>query len=90
MSYDPNTNTYGYLAKISNNNDVFCVNYASFKFVNGTFQNTINEMYFQDGLIRDESYSNPLTAGFLTYNKLENASKVATWSKLEGVLKLGE
>ena len=90
LSYDPNTNVYGYLAKISNNNDVFCLNYASFKFVNGTFQNTINEMYFQDGLIRDESYSNPLTAGFLTYNKLENASKVATWSKLEGVLKLGE
>ncbi len=90
LSYDPNTNVYGYVAKISNSNDIFCLNYASFKFVNGVFQNKANEMYFQEGLIRDESFSNPLTAGFLSYNKLDNASKVATWDKTEGVLKLGE
>ena len=52
--------------------------------------NSINEIYFQNGIIRDECYVNPLTAAFLEYNYLPETEKGFTWVKEEGVLKLGE
>ena len=64
--------------------------YQIYKYIDGKFTNSINEVYFQKGVIRDESYFSPLTAGFLHYSKLPEAQKGFSWVKEEGVLKLGE
>tara|TARA_R100000152_G_C6781409_1_gene215847 strand:+ start:656 stop:3772 length:3117 start_codon:yes stop_codon:yes gene_type:complete len=90
LSYDPNTNNYGLVTKMNDDNESLAIGYSTYKFIDGIFTNDINEIYFQDGIIRDESYFNPLTANFLNYNKFSEAPKTATWIKKEGVLKLGE
>ena len=90
LSYDPNTNNYGLTIKARDNTDALAIYYQTYKFIDGQFNNSINEIYFQQGVIRDESYTTPLTAGFLHYSKLDVAPAIASWTGKEGVLKLGE
>jgi len=90
LSYDPNTNNYGLTIKARDNSDALAIYYQTYKFIDGRFTNSINEIYFQQGVIRDESYVTPLTAGFLHYSKLAEAPAICTWERKEGVLKLGE
>ena len=90
LSYDPNTNNYGLTIKARDNSDALAIYYQTYKFIDGQFNNSINEIYFQQGVIRDESYTTPLTAGFLHYSKLDVAPAIASWTGKEGVLKLGE
>ena len=90
LSYDPNSNNYAFSIKAKDNSDALAIYYQTYKFIEGKMVNSINEIYFQQGVIRDESYYAPLTAGFLHYSKLEEAPKTCTWVKEKGVLKLGE
>ena len=90
LSYDPNTNNYGFVIKASDNSDALAFYYQTYKYVDGSMINSINEIYFQNGIIRDECYVNPLTAAFLHYNYLPETGKGFSWIKNEGVLKLGE
>ena len=90
LSYDPNSNNYAFSIKAKDNSDALAIYYQTYKFIEGKMVNSANEIYFQQGVIRDESYFTPLTAGFLHYSKLEEAPKTCTWVKEKGVLKLGE
>ena len=90
LSYDPNTNNYAFTIKARDNSDALAIYYQTYKYIDGNLTNSINEVYFQKGVIRDESYYTPLTAGFLHYSKLPETENGFSWVKEEGVLKLGE
>lgn len=89
LSYDVETNTYAYSIKMQDPADCLALWYQTYKFINGKFVNDINEIYFQNAIVRDENYYNPLTASFIEYNALAGSNNV-TWIQKEGVLKLGE
>lgn len=89
LSYDVETNTYAYTIKTTDSSDGLAIYYQTYKFVNGKFINNINEVYFQDSIIRDENYFNPLTASFISYNNLDGVNS-SSWINNEGILKLGE
>ena len=90
LSYDPNTNNYAFTIKAKDNSDALAIYYQTYKYIDGKLTDSINEVYFQKGVIRDESYYTPLTAGFLHYSKLPETQNGFSWVKEEGVLKLGE
>ena len=90
LSYDPNTNNYAFTIKAKDNSDALAIYYQTYKYIDGKLTDSINEVYFQKGVIRDESYFAPLTAGFLHYSKLPETQNGFSWVKEEGVLKLGE
>ena len=90
LSYDPNTNNYAFTIKAKDNSDALAIYYQTYKYIDGELTDSINEVYFQKGVIRDESYYTPLTAGFLHYSKLPETTHGFSWIKEEGVLKLGE
>ena len=90
LSYDPNTNNYAFTIKAKDNSDALAIYYQTYKYIDGKLTDSINEVYFQKGVIRDESYYAPLTAGFLHYSKLPEAENGFSWIKEDGVLKLGE
>ena len=89
LSYDIETNTYAYTIKATDLSGGLAIFYQTYKFINGKFTNDINEVYFQNGIIRDENYFNPLTATFISYNSLAGTTG-STWINNEGVLKFGE
>ena len=89
LTYDSETNTYTYVIKSIDMSDCIAFYYQNYKFIDGKFQNVDNEIYFQNSKIRDENYSNPLTASFIDYNYLDGTQQ-SIWLESEGVLKLGE
>lgn len=89
LSYDIESNTYAYTIKTTDLSGGLAIFYQTYKFINGKFTNDINEVYFQNGIIRDENYFNPLTATFISYNSLAGTTG-STWINNEGVLKFGE
>jgi hypothetical protein len=89
LTYDPETNVYGYVVKTTDLSDCMAFWYQTYKFVDGVFTNDINEVFFQNAQIRDENYTNPLTGSYIKYNHLEGTQN-SSWIKSEGVLKLGE
>ena len=89
LTYDSETNTYSYVIKSVDLSDSIAFYYQNYKFINGKFENVDNEIYFQSSRIRNENYSNPLTASFIDYNYLDGTQQ-SVWLESEGVLKLGE
>ena len=89
LTYDSETNTYSYVIKSVDLSDSIAFYYQNYKFINGKFENVDNEIYFQNSRIRNENYSNPLTASFIDYNYLDGTQQ-SVWLESEGVLKLGE
>ena len=89
ISYDVESNVYGYMYKAKDLSDCMSFYYQNFKFEDGIFTNIKNDLYFQNAKIRDENYSNPVRGSYLEYNKLDG-TKNSLWIKNEGVLKLGE
>ncbi len=89
LSYESETNNYAFICKYNDLSDCMCLHYQIYKYINGDFINQINESYFQNSVVRDENYFNPLTASFMGYNSLPGSPGV-TWVQQEGVLKIGE
>ena len=89
LSYNPEKNNYSFTIKGKDMSDALSIYYSTYKFENGNFINEVNEVYFQQSLIRDENYFNSLTASFISYNNLPGTNGVV-WNNKEGVLKLGE
>lgn len=89
LTYNPDTNIYGYVIKTIDSSDCMAFWYQTYKYINGVFTNDINEIWFQNAQVRDENYTNPLTGSYIKYNYLDGTSN-SSWIKTEGVLKLGE
>jgi hypothetical protein len=89
LTYNAETNVYGYVVKTIDSSDCMAFWYQTYKFINGVFTNDINELWFQNAQIRDENYTNPLTGSYIKYNYLQGTNN-SSWIKQEGVLKLGE
>ena len=87
VAYNNETDIYTVVTKIYDNAGASAIQELQFKFITGIFTLLTNKCYFLNELIRDESYSNPITANFLDYITPVAGLNIGTWSSAEGVYK---
>lgn len=87
VAYNNETDIYTVVTKIYDNAGASAIQELQFKFIAGIFTLLTNKCYFLNELIRDESYSNPITANFLDYITPVAGLNIGTWSSAEGVYK---
>lgn len=87
VSYNYESDIYTVIIKMYDNAGASAIQELQFKFISGIFTLLINKCYFINNLIRDESYSNPITAQFLDYITPVSGLNTGVWDSALGVYK---
>lgn len=87
VSFNNVDEVYTVVAKVYDNAGGYCISEQQFKFISGVFTLISNKWYFGNELIRDESYSNSLTANFLDYITPAAGLNIGTWDPAIGTYK---
>jgi len=87
VSYNYETDIYTVIIRMYDNAGATAIQELQFKFISGVFTLIVNKCYFMNELIRDESYSNPITAQFLDYLTPVAGLNTGVWDSALGVYK---
>ena len=87
VAYNYETDIYTVIVKMYDNAGATAIQELQFKFISGVFTLLVNKCYFLNELIRDESYSNPITANFLDYLTPVSGLNTGVWDSAIGVYK---
>ena len=87
VTYNQVPDVYNVSIKVYDNAGAYGFIEMSFKFIDGVFTLLSNKMYFANQLIRDESYSNPITATYLDYTIPVAGLTIGQWVSADGVYK---
>jgi hypothetical protein len=87
VAYNYETDIYTVIVKMYDNAGASAIQELQFKFISGIFTLLVNKCYFLNEIIRDESYSNPVTANFLDYLTPVVGLNTGVWDSALGVYK---